>query len=739
MDLTTKTRAELIALCKERGVRGYSGKSKEEMIRLLTPSPSGTVITHVETSGAGPLRTIDLFAGTGAFTLAFQGTGRARCVFANDMVPASKSAYDLNQASGHVLTLQNLHDVATELIPAHDLLTGGFPCFVAGTLVLTQKGYKAIETVDLTDTLFTHTGKFQPILNKQVKSSCSFVHSITIQYHPHAIECTEEHPMYARERIRVWNKDIKRYQYAFSDPKWIPAKQLTDEHFTGLPIDSNAIIPVRTITQSINSTISREITTTLNDPNHWFMMGYFLGDGWIEETVKPSGKLKYIIRFAINNADETYVKSRITKVMPITDKKCSTGLCKKFGCSNEFWYTILKDFGKYSHGKCIPEWVQKAPKEYIEEFLFGYQTADGCINKSSRGIEDHHIQYTTVSPNIAYGIQRLYLKIGKLCSISYHKMPSTCEIEGRKVNQRNTYKLRITTNRQRVSSSFFDENYSWFKIRSNTIKHIEPQMVYNFEVDTDNSYCVENTIVHNCQPFSIAGKREGFEDKRSNVFWKILDILDHHQPACVVLENVKNLVTHDEGRTFETITTNLKDRGYHLCYKVLNTAKITGVPQHRERIYIVGLRSKEAFDRFSLDFPDLPKRSVAEFLDCEVPAKYYYGPTSAAWDLLRGHVVKRNTIYQYRRVYVRENKSQECPTLTANMGGGGHNVPIILDDRGIRKLTPRECFRFQGFPDTYKLPPLSDSHLYKLAGNAVSVPVVRLIAERLVRLIAEAS
>ena len=99
------------------------------------------------------------------------------------------------------------------------------------------------------------------------------------------------------------------------------------------------------------------------------------------------------------------------------------------------------------------------------------------------------------------------------------------------------------------------------------------------------------------------------------------------------------------------------------------------------------------------------------------------------------NVVKKNTVYQYRRVYVRENKSDECPTLTANMGSGGHNVPLILDENGIRKLTPRECFNLQGFPNTYKLPQLSGSALYKLAGNAVSLPVVELIAKRLIPLL----
>ena len=95
-------------------------------------------------------------------------------------------------------------------------------------------------------------------------------------------------------------------------------------------------------------------------------------------------------------------------------------------------------------------------------------------------------------------------------------------------------------------------------------------------------------------------------------------------------------------------------------------------------------------------------------------------------------VNKKNVIYQYRRYYVRENKSNCCPTLTANMGGGGHNVPLLKDDKGIRKLTPRECFNLQGFPKDYLLPNISDSELYKLAGNAVSIPVIELIINKLI-------
>jgi len=238
-----------------------------------------------------------------------------------------------------------------------------------------------------------------------------------------------------------------------------------------------------------------------------------------------------------------------------------------------------------------------------------------------------------------------------------------------------------------------------------------------------------------CQPFSIAGYQEGFNDERSNVFWKILAIIDHHNPQCVILENVKNLISHDNKKTFKTIKENLEGRGYHVRYKVLNTADITGIPQHRERIYIVCFKSKDIFDKFNLDFAKVPKKTISAMLESEVPQKYYYTEASSTWNLVKESVKKRDTIYQYRRVYVRENKSNECPTLTANMGGGGHNVPLILDAKGIRKLTPRECFNFQGFPSSYILPALSDTNLYKLAGNAVSVPVVKLIANRIISLL----
>ena len=240
-----------------------------------------------------------------------------------------------------------------------------------------------------------------------------------------------------------------------------------------------------------------------------------------------------------------------------------------------------------------------------------------------------------------------------------------------------------------------------------------------------------------CQPFSISGKRKGFDDSRTNVLLRLFGIMRYHQPKCVVLENVKNLITHNEGKSFDTVRTNLENCGYHITYKVLNTVDITGIPQNRERIYIVGFINEDILDKFDLNFPTVEKIEFKKVLrDGEVDDKYYYNKGTKIHKIVTKEVTNPDTFYQYRRTFVRENKNEVCPTLTHNMGSGGHNVPLILDKKGARKLTPRECFNLQGFPKDHILPEeLSDAKLYGLAGNAVSFPVMKLIADRLVPLI----
>lgn len=238
-----------------------------------------------------------------------------------------------------------------------------------------------------------------------------------------------------------------------------------------------------------------------------------------------------------------------------------------------------------------------------------------------------------------------------------------------------------------------------------------------------------------CQAFSVAGYRKGFEDDRGNLFFEILRLVTVKRPRVVFLENVKNLVTHDNGNTLKVIKEALEVNGYLVKEEVLNGCEYGNVPQNRERIYIVAFKDKEDYKNFKFPKRIPLTKQLSDVIDFEnkVDDRFYYKPEKCVfYDQLESDIKSKETIYQWRRKYVRENKSGVCPTLTANMGTGGHNVPLIYTDFGIRKLTPKECFNVQGFPENFKLPEnLANSHLYKQAGNSVVVPVIQRIAENI--------
>jgi len=256
-----------------------------------------------------------------------------------------------------------------------------------------------------------------------------------------------------------------------------------------------------------------------------------------------------------------------------------------------------------------------------------------------------------------------------------------------------------------------------------------------------------------CQAFSIAGRRLGFEDLRGLHFFKTMRFLEILQPSAYLFENVKNLQSHNCGDTIHTIKKTIHKAGYSYVIRVLNSMNYGNVPQNRERVFIIGFKGEAHFNNPDQGKPpsNLPSPATTRFwklfpkpqrlrkklkglLSKKVEKKYYYNDFEC-YKILKNFVKKQDTVYQWRRVYARENKSNVCPTLTANMGTGGHNVPIVLDAKGIRKLTPRECARFQGFEDKDLLFPenIADSHLYKQLGNSVTVPVVKRLASAVIK------
>ena len=241
-----------------------------------------------------------------------------------------------------------------------------------------------------------------------------------------------------------------------------------------------------------------------------------------------------------------------------------------------------------------------------------------------------------------------------------------------------------------------------------------------------------------CQPYSIAGLRKGLKDERGgDIFLAILRILKDKKPDAFLLENVKGMLNHDNGETFNFMLKSLKDCGYHVAKQVLNSMTHANVPQNRERVFVVGFRDAQKLGQFKYPKEVPLTKTIHDCLETIKTAdEFYY--TEEKYDCakeLKAAMKNKDTIYQWRRQYVRENKSNACPTLTANMGTGGHNVPLVLDDYGIRKLTPRETANFQGFPKTFKLPKLANSKLYHQFGNSVTVPLIGKIAKEIVKVL----
>ena len=246
-----------------------------------------------------------------------------------------------------------------------------------------------------------------------------------------------------------------------------------------------------------------------------------------------------------------------------------------------------------------------------------------------------------------------------------------------------------------------------------------------------------------CQAFSIAGYQKGFEDERGNLFFETARFIEQIKPKAFLIENVKNLRSHDQGRTIQVIEDVItRDLGYSYIPFVLNSKDYGNTPQTRERIYIVGFKDEAKIDAFKTRNFKIPEKlpltkTIHDVLEQDLQdQKFYYTEKFKHYETLLSEIKSSETVYQWRRQYVRENKSNVCPTLTANMGTGGHNVPLVKDKYGIRKLTPKETVRFQGFDREFNFPnDMANSHCYKQAGNSVVVPVIQRIAAEIKRVL----
>ena len=227
-----------------------------------------------------------------------------------------------------------------------------------------------------------------------------------------------------------------------------------------------------------------------------------------------------------------------------------------------------------------------------------------------------------------------------------------------------------------------------------------------------------------CQPFSIIGQMNGLNDTRGTLFFDIARIIKVKQPKAFILENVKQLVGHNKGKTLKIIVQTLKDLGYHVQYSVLNALDY-GLPQKRERVVIVGHREPIMF---TFPSPEKPYKPLSEILEEKVNNKYF------ASNFIKIKRKEKHESSYYPSIW-HENKSGNIcsyPYSCALRSGASHNYLLV---NGERRLTPREMLRLQGFPDWYKIV-VSDAQAKKQAGNAVPVNMVKAVVQKLLPFVA---
>lgn len=235
-----------------------------------------------------------------------------------------------------------------------------------------------------------------------------------------------------------------------------------------------------------------------------------------------------------------------------------------------------------------------------------------------------------------------------------------------------------------------------------------------------------------CQPFSVVGRQEGFNDDRGNLFFEICRIIDEKNPSAIFLENVANLVQHDAGNTFRVIRQQLEQRGYIFNYIVANACDY-GFPQIRNRTYIVCFKNPSVADAFSFPEKAPLKLRTWDIIDRTKPVedKWYIDPKSDRYKEIAPAIKDERLIYRLSDMGILAGRNGIVFTLMAGMGNWPDREPMIKDVRDIRRITPYECFMLQGFPKDFDLSKTPEKSAYRQAGNSVCVPVIKQIADHI--------
>lgn len=357
-------------------------------------------------------------------------------------------------------TLWNPQDVSKMRLP---------PCFIAGSMVLTEGGYKPIENIVEGEIVCTDkgTGRVDKIFKTQYSGD---VITIKPWYMSGVkITCTPNHP------------------FLVKDKGFVEAGKLTCEDYVAVRVSTNEEYPEFKECIYVNQYTPR-IDYKIENLDDWFMIGYFLGDGWC-------GKNDERVSFAINKKQVDILLPQLRKSIKICKKPGGTESCSTYETKSVKWHKILSTLGHKAHNKNIPGWILNAPKQCLESLVKGYLSADGHKMKT-------HDSFNTTSISLALGMQLIFAKLGKNAKIQFCPRPEKCIIEGREVNQRSFYTGSVIQRPSFMNDGcgkkyIPEEGVVWIKIKEITKDRFDG-FVYNLSVPGDRTYTVNNLINHNC-------------------------------------------------------------------------------------------------------------------------------------------------------------------------------------------------------------------------------------------------
>lgn len=640
-----------------------------------------------------------------------------------------------------------------------DLYVTSPPCFVGDTLILTNCGFKQIKDIAVGDYALTHKNKYEKIIDFGSKKA--EIYELKAQgILP--TKTTSNHRYYTRLMTRKWNVDFKKHERVFSEPEWVEVKDLTKNHFIGINIPNIEDNPFN---------ITKETA---------YILGRYVADGCIRDRSNEAGLSKgnsVVLAIGKAKVDDIHKKIKIKFSLGNEIK----GVRKLFIYSNKLVSLIKSlELGNGAINKRIPIDIINLPKNILQSFVCGYMDGDGHSQKD-------FFRATSVSKELLMGLQLCVAKLYRVNSnIILVKTPDTTVIEGRTVNQRDYYVLEFRKEMRKQSNAVVIDDVIWYPVRS-VIKTNTEDTVYDITVENDHSFTANQAIVHNCQSFSLAGKRLGESDKRGILFYNSHEFIKKNKPRFFIFENVKGLLSDDAGKTFKRWIEYLGGKSvngapiifpsehsvpYHVYYKILN-AKDFNVPQNRERIFIIGIRDDKD-NYFSFPKEECLSKRLKDVLEDNVDEKYFLSETMVkGFERHRDRHSKKGNGFKFDPKSIDIEYSTAITTRNGNRAtdlflnvpkvihqlsggkwdktheqscrvydvdaisptihtmGGGNQEPKIGLKSNIRKLTPRECFRLMDFPDSFDFSCVSDSQAYKQAGNSIVVKMFELLLKKL--------